>query len=422
MNILVIHPRTAGDVLRTTPAVAALRRRRPEARIGFAVAEAFADVLRGNPEIDEVIGVGEAGPGTLRAFGADLVYNVAASEEAAAWAGAAGGKVIGYVLEDGRLSLRHPDPAEADGILRRRDRVNRIRFYLDLVGAPDGAPDVPTVVVGPEARGEAARLLGADPRPVCVIQPGAGDESAVWAVKRLPVEEVSLLAEALERDGFRIVTVGSRPERERAEIVAAMCRGALDLTGLTSWPALAAVLERADLYIGHDSGPSHLACALGRPSLVVFLGSSPVLNAPLGGPSLVVQSASETLLLCRGAEEEALRAFAEALDRTRAPVLRDAAQAVLLLAAGAEADPAAFVETARLLARVGRAGMRVWRDGRLDRPALRSDLRSLADAAARGHGRLDGGGNPAAERVVVYLHEVLSRYERAEVGYRDTAG
>lgn len=436
MNLLLVHPHTAGDVLRTTPALAALRRLYPEARIGFAVEDRFADVIAGCPGLDEVIPIpaavsvalrtlpadaslppeAEALRERLRAFRPDRVYNPSASREAAWVARLAGCETVGYVIDGAGVAFHHPEPGRAEEILHRRDRVNRIRFYLDLVGAPADAPDVPTVVVTEEARAEAARLLGEDRRPLCAIQPGAGNESEVWAVKRTPAEELCLLASDLERDGFRIVTVGSAAERERAEIVAAMCRDALNLAGATSWPVLAAVLARADLYVGHDSGPSHLSTALGRPSVVIFLGSSPILNAPLGGPSLLVQADDPVLLLCRGTEEEARRAFSLALDRTRAPVLREAARAILLLAAGAEADSAGLLEAARAVARVRRAGLCVWRDGRLERPVLRCDLRSLAAGAARGEG------DPVAGRVVTYIHEVLSRYERAEVGYRDPTG
>lgn len=434
MRLLVVHPRTAGDVLRTTPAVAALRRRSPDARIAFAVEDRFADVLAGNPDIDETIAVPyevvrhletaalSAGDPALppelhaafaeardrlRGFGADRAYNVAMSREGAWLARLSGAETVGFAFDAaGEIRFVGETPEHAERAMHRRDQVNRIRFYLLAVGAEEGDDALPRAVVSPAAREEAARLLAGDDRPVCAVQPGAGSEAEVWAIKRTPPEELSQLAARIEADGLRIVLVGSAAERERADIVAASCRSATNLAGRTSWGLLAALLERAALYVGHDSGPTHLACALGRPALAVFFGTSPVLNAAVGAPSLAVQADLRELFLCRGGIE----AYAEALRRTRAPVLYEAVRALDLLAGGAETSPEGLRDLCRRLARVRRAGLAAWRDGRIGFPVLEPDLAALA-AAGRGVA------SPAGA-AAVYLGEVSRLIEKSEVGFR----
>ncbi len=121
---------------------------------------------------------------------------------------------------------------------------------------------------------EAARTLGLDPasRPI-VLAPGAG-----WAGKRSPPDRLAALAGRLPAP---VVVVGSSGERELLEAVAAGAPGAVVLAG-AQLLAVSALCARARLFVGHDSGPTHLAAAAGAPVVALFSSSNPHRARPLG--------------------------------------------------------------------------------------------------------------------------------------------
>jgi ADP-heptose:LPS heptosyltransferase len=108
--------------------------------------------------------------------------------------------------------------------------------------------------------------------------------------KELPIATFLAVAEELsDRHGLVPVFVGGRAAREceRAR-VAASATGGVDLAGRTDLSVLAAVLERASVFVGNDSGPMHLAAALGTPTLGIFGSTSPAWTAPRGKAARVI--------------------------------------------------------------------------------------------------------------------------------------
>ncbi|MDQ4077781.1 MAG: glycosyltransferase family 9 protein [Chloroflexota bacterium] len=111
---------------------------------------------------------------------------------------------------------------------------------------------------------------------VC-IHPGARDPARRW-----PPECFAVVADALANQGLRVVLTGTPEERTLTEAVTrAMHYRPIDLAGRTSLGAVAALLSRARLLICNDTGVSHLAAALGTPSVVLFLDADPARWAPL---------------------------------------------------------------------------------------------------------------------------------------------
>ena len=121
------------------------------------------------------------------------------------------------------------------------------------------------------------------------IHPGAGA-----AVKMWPAERWAALADALVRRwNAAIVLTGSAAERPLTQAIAQhMRRAALDLSGQTSLGELAAVFDLCGLVMGVDSGPLHLAVAMGTPTVHLFGPVSPVAFGPWGDPArhVVVQA------------------------------------------------------------------------------------------------------------------------------------
>jgi ADP-heptose:LPS heptosyltransferase len=149
------------------------------------------------------------------------------------------------------------------------------------------------VPIQPEAREWARGILNQLPRPWLVFGVGAR-----WPTKQWPTHHFAALAErAWRRFGGTALFIGGAAEMRRAQDVAERLRGPVcDLTGRTSLPKLAALLRLADVMVANDSGPTHLAAALGRPVVVPYTCTRVQLHGPYGQPSRGV----ETTVWCRG--------------------------------------------------------------------------------------------------------------------------
>ena len=132
--------------------------------------------------------------------------------------------------------------------------------------------------LGPGDRAELARTLpGLQPGSYVCIHPGARLPSRRW-----PPQRFAEVADSLAADGWTIIVTGSAEERTlTSAVIAAMQAPAIDLTGRTSLGALAALIASARLLVCNDTGVSHVAAAVGTPSVVVCSGADPGRWAPL---------------------------------------------------------------------------------------------------------------------------------------------
>lgn len=137
--------------------------------------------------------------------------------------------------------------------------------------------------VGAVDREAARRLLAtvADRRPYVVIHPGAGAAVKLWE----PTAWAAVARSLHARGATVLVTGGPGEEALTAAVVAAADGMAVDLGGRTAFGVLAGLLAQADLALGPDSGPLHLAVAVGTPTIHLFGPADPVLFGPWGDPS-----------------------------------------------------------------------------------------------------------------------------------------
>jgi heptosyltransferase-1 len=127
-------------------------------------------------------------------------------------------------------------------------------------------------------------LASSGTRPVALINPGAG-----WGAKRWPVESYAKVARGLMERGFRVlVNAGPSEEPMADEIVQKTSGGAIPLA--TSLDQLIAITRRIALCVAGDTGPLHLACALGRPVVGIFGPTDPSRNGPYGTRFRVLRS------------------------------------------------------------------------------------------------------------------------------------
>jgi ADP-heptose:LPS heptosyltransferase len=307
-----------GDLLCAVPALRALRRGFPGARIAYVGLESTRPLVERYPYVDEFVafpgfpGLPEQPPAVgllpgffaaLRARRLDLAIQLHGAGDVTnrivARFGAA--RVAGYR----RPGTQPPDPAFSLPYHEPCSEVHRWLRLTELLGCPsdderlefplEQAPDGDEVV---PLRGDiVARLEGA---PFVCLHPGASAAERRW-----PVESFALVGDGLAGRGHRVVLTGSAGERPLTRRVAAAMRApAIDLAGSTTLDELAALLVRAELLVCNDTGISHLAAALGVPSVVVFVASDPVRWAPLdrtchrpvsGGPAEVLAEAVDLL-------------------------------------------------------------------------------------------------------------------------------
>jgi heptosyltransferase-1 len=125
-------------------------------------------------------------------------------------------------------------------------------------------------------------------QPQAVLHPGAR-----WSTKLWPTDHWARLAEWLVRDkGFQVVITGSPGDRDlTAEIVAQAGVPLINLAGRTSLVELAALLQQARLAVTTDTGPMHLAAALGTPVVALFGPTAPWRTGPFGEGHEVVRLA-----------------------------------------------------------------------------------------------------------------------------------
>jgi len=214
---------------------------------------------------------------------ADEIWVLPHSFRSALLAFAMGGKRrVGYAT-DGRAILLTdavvpPDPTEHQ--LRDEDRL----LAAGGVAPDEGLPrlEVPRALSDEADREIASWQIG--PRPV-FLAPGA----AFGPTKLWPAERFALLADALLDRGEKAALVIGPDEVELGRLIARRARHRIPLLGAElDTGKLAALLSRARLLIGNDSGPAHLAAAVGTPVVVFFGPTDPGRTAPRGAPVLVL--------------------------------------------------------------------------------------------------------------------------------------
>jgi len=280
------------------PAIESLRHRLPDAEIWIAGRAWVNDLFLSYPFIKGIIRLPDRlGPKSLRAasrelraFGFDaglLFTNSFASALLCAMAGIP--ERWGYST-DGRgfLLTRRIRPRAPSA-----DTAHQVEYYLALISGLgfDPLPPALALILKPEEVRWAEDCLlgwGAVPsKPLVAIHPGGHYGTA----KRWPPDRFRALASQLqERKQAQIVIIGSPDEMPTAEAMAGSMKTApMILTGRTTLRQLAAVLSRADLFIGNDSGPMHIANALRTPVVALFGPTDPCVTAPFQEPSTYIR-------------------------------------------------------------------------------------------------------------------------------------
>jgi heptosyltransferase-1 len=305
-RIAIIKPSALGDIVHTLPVLSALRTRFPTSRITWIVNSSYESLLTGHPDLTDTLPFDRSSlrgvrgaistffsfTAELRRRRFDLVIDMQGLLRSGVMAWLAGSPVrVGFAnaREGSRYAYTHKVRSPA---LNAGHAVDRMWSVAEAFGV-GSEPKVFRVPLQP-AEVDAAKLeLSALPRPIVAVAVGAK-----WMTKRWPASHFAeLLNHAHAHSGASAVFVGTGEDTPASQEVARQFRGpTLDLTGKTSLPRLSAVLSLANVMLANDTGPLHLAAALGRPCVAPYLCTRTALH----GPYTQTTNCVETTVSCAG--------------------------------------------------------------------------------------------------------------------------
>lgn len=292
-RILFIRLTALGDVVLATPALRALRRRFPQARIDWLVDAAYVPLLEKNPHLTHLVpydrrGEHAGGAGLLRLRAQlrrqryDLVVDLQRKPKTVALARGLGAARVVALQKRTKAELLRA----MVGLQRPQVKAHAIQMYLDALSPLQVAGDELglEVPLAPTARLSAERVCGAgEDRRFVAIAPGAR-----WATKRWLPERFGAVARALHQAGHPLLLLGGPTDAEALAAVRAAVGAELPDTASLGVDGLVGALARCKLLVACDSGPLHLASALQVPAVALYGPTAPRRWAPRAGAVTVI--------------------------------------------------------------------------------------------------------------------------------------
>jgi lipopolysaccharide heptosyltransferase I len=290
-NILIVKPSSLGDIVMTLPALTALRRTFPDAKISWLVRPEFAPLIEDHPHLSEIIHFDRKFLGKLWyhpfAFGAfiglvsrlrkrkfDAVFDFQGLFRSAFMAWVSGAKQrFGPKRSRELASWFYTEAVEQD-----RDSIHVVDYYDRIVehaGAPRSEPEfvLPPDPASAESTKEVLAAAGVDPDRYAVLIPGSAHPAKCW-----PVERFAAIADHINTEyGLSIITIGTASEKPAIEQIKKQAKTHVtDLAGQTTLKQLVPLLSGARLVVGNDTGPAHIAAAVNVPLVVIFGRANPI--------------------------------------------------------------------------------------------------------------------------------------------------
>jgi len=280
-KLAVLRANAIGDYLVSLPAIEALRSAYPAAELVLLGADWHAGFLAGRPgpvdrcvSVPPTAGVRDDRPPAPAAEVERFFARMRAERFDLAVQLHGGGRHSNvFVCRLGArvtAGSRAPDAPPLDRSVpyaRHQHEIHRFLEVANLVGARPVTLE-PRLQVTPADRAEAAAVLHGDDQPLVVLHPGANDPRRRW-----PVERLAVVGSELARKGARLAVVGTASERPLVDrLLGGLDGDAADLAGRLGLGGLAGLLEQATLLVGNDSGPRHLAAAVGTATVAVYWG------------------------------------------------------------------------------------------------------------------------------------------------------
>lgn len=300
-RILIVRTDRIGDVLLSTPAIKALRDKFPPAYIAMVVRPYTAEIVRGNPFIDELIIYDKYGTEKswlasfrfalrLKKKKFDLAVVLHPTNRMHLITFFAGikrrigfDKKLGFLLSDRvkhakQLGERHELEYSLDLVRYLGCEIKDKRLFMPI--SQDSELWLEALF---------KRLAIPLEDRVLAVHPGASCRSKIWPAERF----AQVCDRLIDKYGFKVIVLGAEKDKSIARsLIDNMRNPAINLAGQTSLSQLASLLKRAVLFISNDSGPVHLACAVETPVISIFgrnqKGLSPLRWGPQGAKDRVV--------------------------------------------------------------------------------------------------------------------------------------
>jgi lipopolysaccharide heptosyltransferase II len=305
LKILILKPSSLGDVVQALPALRLIKRWQPEARLYWWIAAPLGPLLEGDPDLEGLFYFRRKGWSQpeywfefadqlrrMRALHFDWVLDLQSLARSAlvAWL-ANGGLTVG--LQDDRegaagfYDLAIPRPSY---------QTHAVDWYLELLKRLD-VPTSASFEWLPRRPAIARKIeeeSGAFKRLV-VLNPGAR-----WENKRWPAASFQSLASAfLKQPDLGLAVLGGPSDMELGKAIAGLdSKRILDLSGRTSLPEMVEWIRKADLMVSNDTGPMHIAAALGTPLVPIFGPTAPARTGPYGQLEYALQAARLPCVPC----------------------------------------------------------------------------------------------------------------------------
>ena len=292
-RLLIVKTSSIGDVVHALPIVQAIKEAAPHLSLGWVVRRRCAEVLRGSPFIDTLY-VQPDRPTLPELWSLsqnlqDGRYELALDMQGLALSGLVT-QLSGAPLRLGwdrnrelnALFLTHPI---VSGRGRHSHEVDLLYGFAEALGIHIAHPNFsPQPYLAAKSLTQANKWLAELPRPRVALNVGASR-----AYKRWPVDRWREVAKELTASGHSLVFVGDKTDAEIvAQIAPSLTGSFLDLSGKTSLPELASVLASCDLLVTGDTGPMHIAVAVGTRVVAIFGGTDPARHGPYGARNIVL--------------------------------------------------------------------------------------------------------------------------------------
>ncbi len=294
-RICVFKIGAMGDVLMSTPMLHSLRRKFPKAVIHYWTGQWSAGVLKDNHDINRLFvfddrvfyrkrpDLGVRLARQIRAQHYDLMFILDKH-----WSLGVFGRLAGVPV---RVGFDREGEGFAHTIAVPYGPVkHEVDYYLGLAGAVGAKlPQKPGLELALSAKDRAfAKVFFAEhslnpAKTIGIIPGGAKNPGQLMAIRRWPAERFAAVASALAREGWQIIILGKSPGDE--DVLPAMMNavpGAVNAIGDFTLQQSAALMQKCRLVVCNDSGPMHMAAAVGAPTVSIFGATDPHRKAPCG--------------------------------------------------------------------------------------------------------------------------------------------
>lgn len=311
-RIVIVRLSALGDVTLLLPVIETLKHFAPQAKITWIVGSRVYPLLAGTPDIEFIVFDKSQG---VRAY-RDLRRQLSARQFDVVLAMQASWRAnFIYPLISAPLKIGFDRARARDGQwlftnraipFARQHLLDSFFAFLETLGIRERVLQWNLPITDADRAWAETRTPHVAAAPILAVNPGASKHEREWPVERM----IEVIRQAQTRWAVRVVLTGGSSEHEREtgrQIAQAISRNIINLIGDTTAKQLAALLARADCLLAPDTGPVHIAGAVGTPVVGLYAVAPPELSGPYLRPDLVVNRFPQAVRTILGADPQTVQ-------------------------------------------------------------------------------------------------------------------